>query len=162
LAIHLRGPVVRNRHYRDIEAVHDPEGPARIGLCLERLFCGLVAIGLDHDKALQIIEDVALSSCPQDRRAALNLLKETPKPTREIAEAINLPTNTARRVLEDLTAQGVAVRTREKKAAAAADDDDPDLFVVDKGKWKNKKKTAKADLWAVHPDWAAWSASSEA
>jgi len=159
LAIHLRAHVGRNRHYRDIETVHDPEGPARLGLCLERLFCGLVAIGVSRTMALRIVENVALASCPQDRYTAFNLLSETPKPTRDIAEAMKLPTNTARRVLEDITAQGLAVRTREKKAGSG-DDDDADLFVVDKGKWQNKKKVAKADLWAVHKDWAAWSASS--
>src|SRR5262249_10526602 len=147
--IHLRAHVGRNRHYRDIETVHDPEGPARLGLCLERLFVGLVAIGLARDKAMHIVESVALDSCPQDRRDAFNLLDRTPKPTREIAEAMKLPTNTARRVLEDLTAQGLAVKTREKRVQAD-DDDDGDLFLV-KGKLKNKKKAAKADLWAVHP-----------
>ena len=150
LAIHLRAHVGRNRHYRDIETVHAPEGPGRLGLCLERLFCGLVAIGLGRDRALQIIIEVALDSCPQDRRTAFNLLGETPKPTREVADAMKLPTNTTRRVLEDITAQGLAVRTLVKKAD---DESGGDMFGDAK-----KKKRGPNDLWAVHPNWMSWCA----
>jgi hypothetical protein len=133
--------------------VHDPEGPARLGLCLERLFMGLVAIGLDRAKALRIVEAVALDSVPQNRRRAFMLLNEKPTPTREVAEAMNLPTNTTRRILEDITAQRLAVRTCEKKGAADEEDmsDDGD----------GKKRGAPADLWAVHPDWAEWSKRGE-
>jgi hypothetical protein len=161
LAIHLRAHVGRHRHYRDIEAVHDPEGPARLGLCLERLFVGIIAIGLSRGEAMRIIENIALDSCPQNRREAFNLLSETPKSTREIAEDMNLPTNTARRVLEDITAQGLAVRTR-KKAAAEADGSDEEELFDGKATVKKKKGGSSVDLWAVHPNWAAWSASSRA
>ena len=146
LAIHLRAHVGRHRHYRDIETVHDAEGPARLGLCLERLFCGLIAIGLEREKALQIVIDVALDSCPQDRRRAFSLLDEIPKPTREIAEALNLPTNTTRRILEDITAQKLAVRTQVKK-------DQP----IDGGQLSDvpeKRKRTTTDMWAVNADWA--------
>lgn len=91
LAIQLRAHVGRHRHNRDIETVHNPEVPARLGLCLERPFVGLVAIGLSRAEAMRIIEGIALDSCPQNRREAFNLLDETAKPTREIAEAMNLP-----------------------------------------------------------------------
>lgn len=46
LAIRLRAGVERDRIRRDIEAVYDPEGPARLALSLERLFAGLTIIGL--------------------------------------------------------------------------------------------------------------------
>ena len=40
LAIYLRAGVERDRIRRDIEAVYDPEGPARLALTLARLFAG--------------------------------------------------------------------------------------------------------------------------
>jgi hypothetical protein len=52
LAIRLRAGVERDRIRREIEAVYDPEGPARLALSLERLFAGLVVIGLDRPRAM--------------------------------------------------------------------------------------------------------------
>jgi hypothetical protein len=106
-------------------------------LCLERLFAGLNAIGLDRETALRMIEDIALASVPPIRRRAFELLGETPATTREIAQVLKLPTNTARRVLEDLAAQGLAVRERSK------------------GNDGEEKKTG-ADRWSVDPDWTDW------
>jgi predicted HTH transcriptional regulator len=101
------------------------------------LFAGLNAIGLDRETALRMIEDIALASVPPIRRRAFELLGETPATTREIAQVLKLPTNTARRVLEDLAAQGLAVRERSK------------------GNDGEEKKTG-ADRWSVDPDWTDW------
>jgi hypothetical protein len=48
-----------------------------------------------------------------------------------------LPTTTTRRTLEELTAHGLAVRTRDK---------------TDDG----EEKKAGADLWHLDPEWTEW------
>jgi hypothetical protein len=137
LATRLRAHVNRDRYSRDIESIHGHEGPARMGLCLERLFAGLNAIGLDRKHAVRIVEDIALASTPPIRRHAFELLSETPATTREIAQALKLPTTTTRRALEDLSAHGLAARAR------ALDED-------------GEEKKGGADLWTVDPDWSDW------
>src|SRR5262249_34376003 len=137
LAVRLRAHVNRDRYSREIESIHGAEGPGRLGLSLERLFAGLNAIGLPRDKALFIVEDVALASTPPIRRHAFELLTATPPAPPAIAKALNLPTTAARRTLEELTAHGLAVRTRDK---------------TDDGE---EKKTG-ADLWHLDPEWTEW------
>src|SRR5262249_35832347 len=107
----LRAGVERDRFRRDIEAVYDPEGPGRLALTLARLFAGCLTIGLSRKDAMDVVGRVALDSTPQLRRRAYNALDETEwQTTRQIATAINLPTVTARRLLEELTAQQLAER----------------------------------------------------
>jgi hypothetical protein len=115
LAVRLRGHVQRDRYSRDIENVHDPEGPSRVGLALERLLAGLDVIGLERETAMQLVEEIALASTPPLRRHAFALLSNEPKTTREIATALRISTTGGRRVLEDLVAQGLAWRERPKK-----------------------------------------------
>jgi hypothetical protein len=140
LAVRLRAHVTRDRYTREIENIHGAEGPGRIGLCLERLLGGLVAIGVHREHAMRIIEDITLDSTPPIRRHAFELLTETATETRIIATALRLPTITARRALEDLCAQGLAVRTRGKTE-------------------KGEEKKGGADLWEVDPEWADWRAN---
>ena len=117
LATRLRAGVERDRIKRDIEAVYDPEGPARLALSLERLLAGLIVIGLDRDKAMDIVETVAMDSTPRFRLSAYNALTCEWQSTRAIANVLKLPTTTVQRALEDLVAQGLAVR-EEKEAGA--------------------------------------------
>jgi hypothetical protein len=139
LAVRLRAHVNRHPYSREIESIHGAEGPGRLGLSLERLFAGLVAIGLSRGKALFIVEDITLASTPPIRRHAFELLTDKPTETREIAKALKLPTTTARRALEELAAHGLAVRSREK-------DED------------GEEKKSGADLWSLDDEWTAWRA----
>jgi hypothetical protein len=139
LAVRLRAHVNRDRYSREIESIHGAEGPGRIGLCLERLLGGLNVIGVPRKHAFRIIEDIALDSTPPIRRHAFELLTETAAETRGIAAALRLPTNTGRRALEDLCAQGLAVRTRGKNEAG-------------------EEKKGGADLWQIDPEWTDWRA----
>jgi hypothetical protein len=140
LAVRLRAYVNRDRYSREIESIHGAEGPGRLGLSLERLFAGLNAIGLPRNKALRVVEDIALASTPPIRRHAFELLTQTPTKTRDIAKALKLPTTTARRALEELTAHGLAVRTRDK---------------TDSG----EEKQGGVDLWHLDPEWTGWRAA---
>src|SRR5262249_16573183 len=55
---------------REIEAIYQAEGTARIGLALERLLAGLDTLGMDRKQALAIVKEVALDSVPPLRRRA--------------------------------------------------------------------------------------------
>jgi hypothetical protein len=114
LACQLRAGVDRDRYSRELDAVYGAEGPGRLGLGLERLLAGLDVIGIDREVALQIIEKVALDSVPPIRRRVYEELAGGTKKTREIATALDLPTTTVRRALEDITAHGLATRQRVK------------------------------------------------
>jgi hypothetical protein len=128
LVVRLRGSVERDRITREIEAIPGAEGPARIGLCLERLLTGLIAIGLERKRAFKVVMAVALDSVPPLRRRAYDFLcekkdmlgnpmeMETPK----IAEALGLPTNTVRRALEDLAAYRLVRRIKNSQGKADA------------------------------------------
>jgi len=104
--IRLRAGVVRDGYRREIEAVHDPEGPARLSIALQQLFSGLVLVGVPRTEAASLVERVAYDSAPQQRLRALNALTDDWQTTRDVAAKISLPTGTARRVLEDLAAPG--------------------------------------------------------
>jgi hypothetical protein len=112
LVTRARSAVERDRHTREIELVPGAEGPARLAITLERLLAGLDTLGCDRELAWQVVRRVALDCIPALRRRLLEQLCEddSPQSTKEIAEAADLPTNTVRRALEDLTAYGLASR----------------------------------------------------
>lgn len=149
LTVRLRAHVNRDRYSREIESVHGAEGSARIGLCLERLFAGLCVIGLDRGEALRIVITVARHSVPPARCRAFDLLSSTAQATRVIASDLKLPTTTTRRVLEDLAAQGLAVR---KRGMVVEDNSE------EAGQGTEAEKKGGPDLWSVHPYWVDWSA----
>ena len=65
---------------------------------------------------------------------AFDLLNDTPQTTRAIGDALRLPTTTTRRILEDLLAQGLAVRKRGKDEAG-------------------EEKKGGADEWRLDAEW---------
>jgi len=143
LAVRLRGAVERDRRTREIEMIYGAEGTARIGLALERLLAGLDTLGMDRKKALAVVKKVALDSVPPLRRSAYDCVRKyserlDPVETADVAIELGLPTNTARRILEDLAGHGLVIRrslgkgkpdvwdaapweTEEAKQAAAAE-----------------------------------------
>jgi hypothetical protein len=116
--VRIRGAVERDRNTREIEAIYGAEGPARIGLALERLLAGLDTLGVDRAVALGVVEAVAMDSVPPLRRQAYEYLDREcdlhgfheAVSTPDIAEALGLPTITVRRALEDLAAYGLVIR----------------------------------------------------
>lgn len=121
LVVRLRGAVERDRYSRVIDAVYGAEGTARIGMILERLLAGLDTLGLNRALGMEIVERVALDSVPPLRRHAYELLCKSRDvignfqslSTSEVAEVLNLPTITVRRVLEDSAAYGLIARTSQ-------------------------------------------------
>jgi hypothetical protein len=120
LAVRLRGAVQRDYRSRELEAIYGAEGTARIGLALERLLAGLDALGMDRKRALKVVEDVALDSVPPLRRRAYECVRKyserhNPVETADVAIDLGLPTNTARRILEELAAHGLVIRRSQGK-----------------------------------------------
>ena len=114
LACQLRAGVNRDRHTRELEAFYGAEGPGRLGLSLERLLAGLDIIGIDRETALAIVDKTALDSVPPIRLKVYEALADGPKTTRAVATALDLPTSTVRRALEDVAAHHLANRQRDK------------------------------------------------
>lgn len=112
LVVRCRSAVERDSHSREIELVHDPEAPTRLTVCLDRLLAGLDVIGVDRAEAWSVVVKAALDSMPALRRQVLETLiaAEDKLSTTEIGEALQYPTTTARRALEDLAAHGVLKR----------------------------------------------------
>jgi hypothetical protein len=121
LAVRLRGTVERDRRNYEIENIPGAEGPARIGLALERLLAGLDTLGVERRTAMGVVKAVAMDSVPPNRRRAyahLNRIHPEKANTKEIASELALPVNTTRRILEDLTAYGLTERISEGQGKA--------------------------------------------
>jgi predicted ArsR family transcriptional regulator len=74
---------------------------------------GLDTLGVERATALEVVKSVALDSVPPNRRRAyefLNSIAPAKGSTTAVANKLGLPTNTARRILEDLTAYGLTER----------------------------------------------------
>lgn len=125
LVVRCRSAVVRDPHSREIEFVPDAEAPGRLVTVLGRLLTGLRLIGLDDIEAWRVTRKAGLDSMPAIRRQILELLlvaheaADEPYTTAAIGEACGLPTQTARRALQDLTAHGVTQRVPAPKKGAA-------------------------------------------
>jgi hypothetical protein len=112
LVVRARSAVDRSGTGREIELVPDAEAPTRLVKQLERLLAGLDVIGLPRDEALRIVGKVALHNMPAVRLACLDYVyrADGPVATRSVAAALDYPTTTIRRTLEDLTAHKVLRR----------------------------------------------------
>jgi hypothetical protein len=133
LVVRLRGAVERDRYRRELDAVYGAEGPARVGLSLERLISGLDTLGVERKAALEIAISVALDSTPPLRRGIYRLLCQPLNPlnppplnavtlpiwkTSEVAAKMGLPTSTVRRGLEELASYGLATHSAAKQGTS--------------------------------------------
>jgi hypothetical protein len=112
LVVRARSAVERDGYSREIELIPGSEAPTRLVVVLSRLLAGLDAIGVDRETAWPVITKAALDSIPAIRRAVIDVLiaAEGKLETSTVAAAIDYPTQTTRRALEDLTAHGIAER----------------------------------------------------
>jgi hypothetical protein len=110
LVVRLRAPTARDRYRRELEYVYGAEGTGRLILSLNQLLTGLDVLGLERATSLDVIESIAMDSVPPMRRTTYEFLcnrkdltgafKSVSTPA--IAEALDYPTSTIKRVLEDL------------------------------------------------------------
>lgn len=106
-----RSPVDRD-HQGEIRLVLDAEAPTRIVKMLAQLWRAAGLLGLDAEDAWAVVERVGMDSIPKLRLSALRYLRAciSAATTTEIAEAVEHPSRTTRRALEDLTAHRVVER----------------------------------------------------
>jgi hypothetical protein len=126
LVIRARTGVLRDWYgQREIIYVPDHEGPARLAKQLAMLLMALATLRGSREVSLEdyrIVFKVGLDSLHKLRRQALELLtQEREWTTPEFAIAMGLSTHTARRVLEDLVAVGVARREKAGDYETAPD-----------------------------------------
>ena len=106
-----RSPVDRDQQ-GEIRLVLDREAPTRIVKMLAQLWRAGGLLGLDRSGAWEMVRRVGMDSVPKLRLVILHYLTAcvTSPNTTEIAEAVEHPSRTTRRALEDLTAHGVVQR----------------------------------------------------
>ena len=82
---------------------------------LERLLAGLDSLDVDRRLAWRVTAKAALDCVPRLRRQAVRLLAERGETgTKDVAVALDYPTRTMRRALEDLTAHRIVQRSGGK------------------------------------------------
>jgi hypothetical protein len=121
VAVRLRGAVKRDYRTRELEDIYGAEGTARFGKALERVLAGLDCLGVKRSKARKVIRTIAFDSVPPNRLSVyhyLTRLKGRLVDTTTVAQAIKLPTTTARRMLEELVIYGLAERDPQGQGKA--------------------------------------------
>jgi hypothetical protein len=119
--------VLKDFYTRDITLVPGTERPARLVLALARLLHGMRVIGAENQEAWRLLTNVVLDCIPAVRKAALQQMwRGERQSTTAIATAIDYPTTTTRRALEDLTAHGLL--TRYSMGSGKPDEWDLSLF----------------------------------
>ena len=120
LITRARSAVDRDGYSREVIHIHQDEGPARLVKQLANLHHGLDYIGATHDQKWRVITKTAFDSIPPLRAACLKVLAfEESANTTDVGEAIQHPTTTTRRALEELA--GHSVVTREAGGQGRAD-----------------------------------------
>jgi hypothetical protein len=101
---------------QEIISVPYPEHPARIIQQLFQIYAGLRFIGLSENECWRVTQQIGLDCLPKMRRRAFLLLVEMDGPanTAAIATALDSPTTTADRALEDLNALGILTRVKSQ------------------------------------------------
>jgi hypothetical protein len=115
-----RSPVERDGYSREIVLVHEPEGPTRLVRQLHKLLVALELMHLNEDEICDVITRSALDSIPSPRRESLlHLLDVGEQTTAQVATTLGLPTRTAERALEELTAHTLLTRRKKGDAETA-------------------------------------------
>jgi len=127
----VRTGVARNYYSstREITDLPDPEIPTRLAQQIGCLACAHAVLNsreIVQVEDLELVLEVALGCIPTRRRLVLQLLAQSERRlmTSDLAEAINLPTATVRRDLEDLTVLQLVKRIKQGEGQS-------DLWVID-------------------------------
>lgn len=112
LVARCRSAVERDSYKHEIELIPESELPARIAITLARLMHGMALLGVAVEEQWRLIVKVALDCIPDLRRRILIHLLPlvAASTTSSVALAVQYPTVTTRRALEDLAAHGVISR----------------------------------------------------
>jgi hypothetical protein len=114
LATRCRSAVERDPRDREVELVPQAEAPSRFQTVLAQLLRALAVVGVAEEEAGALVVRVALDSMTKSRRAVVELFAGARSPTsftsRQVGDAVGVPTGAASRVLDDLAAHGVIER----------------------------------------------------
>jgi len=141
LCVKARSGVIREGYSsREIDLIPDSELPTRLAKVLNRMFVALSLIeGNSTEDNFELIYKIGMDLLPKKRKKALDELVRInggELETATVATAIGYPTNTTRRILEDLHGLGLANRQHEGQGSA--------------DRWSVKKYTMKL-LEKAHP-----------
>lgn len=139
LVARSRSPVERD-HQGEIVLVGDSEAPTRLVKALDRLRAGALAVGLEPAEAWRVTCKAGLDSIPKLRRGVHDHLANVGRAdtTKVVAQALDHPTRTVTRALEDLAAHRVLIRQAGTELQAEGE----------------QSADGRADYWELSP-WAA-------
>lgn len=116
-AAQARSAVLRDNYTKEVVGVPFSESPNRLARVLRNLYQGLRAIGVDQERAWQVIASIAMDCVPRVRRLILDVLMNQPEPffmrASDIVKETKLHRNTVTRTLEDLQIHGVVVQDHD-------------------------------------------------
>lgn len=120
--VRARSGIIRDGYSsREIELIPDTELPTRLAKQLITLTAAFSLIGnATPEQDYELIYKIGLDTLPQKRRRALETLIHATDEleTADVAMEIGYPTNTTRRILEDLHGLGLVTRLHEGKGYA--------------------------------------------
>jgi hypothetical protein len=110
-----RSGVARDGYSRELLYLPEPEAPTRLAKQLAQLGAASLAIGLDEAETWRLIRNVGWDSVPAVRCGVIDCLagQSEAVPLSTLEEGTGLPTNTVRKVAEDVVALKLARRFKE-------------------------------------------------
>lgn len=119
LCVRARSGVIREGYSnREIELIPDPELPTRLAKQLITLITAFSLIdNSDPENNYELIYKIGMDSLSHKRKLALEIVTASNEEleTSDVATKINYPTNTTRRILEDLHGLGLITRKHQGK-----------------------------------------------
>jgi DNA-binding transcriptional ArsR family regulator len=109
LVAHGRAGII-TEYNGDIADIVPPELPTRLAMELEGLLAGMDYVGVPRLSGIRAMTNTGLGCIPAPRRRVLDRLTEGEATTTEVAVGTGLPSRSARRALEALTAHGLVLR----------------------------------------------------
>jgi hypothetical protein len=127
-----RSGVARDGYSRELLYLPQPEAPTRLAKQLGQIGAATLEIGVSPSETWQLVRKIGWDSVPAVRCAVIEYLarQSDPVPHSLIEEETGLPTQTVRRVVEDLVALQLARR------------------VKDAGKWYVEQSAIAHEYWA--------------
>lgn len=150
--VRARSGVERSGYSREIELIPDSELPTRLSKQLITLASAFSLIEKDQftDEDYELIYKIGMDTLPQRRKLVIETLIKAGDylETADVAMEIGYPTNTTRRILEDL--HGLKLVNREHEGRGYADkwiisEETKDLLEKAKPKSKNSGLPEKSD-----------------
>jgi hypothetical protein len=114
---HCRSPSGRDPRTHEVIMKPGTEGPTRLVKVFALIYTAMQVLGISDTEAWKLLRRIGSNSMPKIRYECLEALVKSKNnvemSTREVAEAVDLPTSTVRRSLYDLTSHKVISRLKK-------------------------------------------------